>query len=201
MVLYVRRRVSTLRRRDMTPYESEELTTIIEEEGKEFVVLRSPETAEHDPDYRELGRFPSRAKALEFFFDGRVSNRHSGMVRRTRPGISNSGFALRAPRNDGANRSDDRLPPCVIRNVHYPTGKGRCRDLLALSSPLCKNISVFPKRKSLYMICHPVPVRGASAIVTDVGRDAVDAAASGAQAIAGRDEPRERCAARRRTAP
>jgi hypothetical protein len=50
----------------MTPYESEELTTIIEEEGKEFVVLWSPETAEHDPYYRELGRFPSREKALEF---------------------------------------------------------------------------------------------------------------------------------------
>jgi hypothetical protein len=52
--------------RDMTPHESEELTTLIEEEGKEFVVLWSPETAEHEPDYRELGRFPSREKALEF---------------------------------------------------------------------------------------------------------------------------------------
>ena len=51
--------------RDMTPYESEERTTIIEEEGKEFIVLRSPETAEDDPDYRELGRFPSREKAEE----------------------------------------------------------------------------------------------------------------------------------------
>ena len=60
--------------RDMTPYESEELTTVIEEEGKEFVVLWSPEfvvlwspeTAEHEPDYRELGRFPSREQALGF---------------------------------------------------------------------------------------------------------------------------------------
>jgi hypothetical protein len=50
----------------MTPYESEELTTIIEEEGKEFVVFWSPETAAHDPDYRELGRFLTREKALEF---------------------------------------------------------------------------------------------------------------------------------------
>jgi hypothetical protein len=31
---------------------------LIEEKGKEYVVLWSPETAEHDPDYRELGRFP-----------------------------------------------------------------------------------------------------------------------------------------------
>jgi hypothetical protein len=50
----------------MTPYESEDLTTLIEEEGKEFVVLWSPETAEHEPEYCELGRFPSREKALEF---------------------------------------------------------------------------------------------------------------------------------------
>jgi hypothetical protein len=53
--------------RDMTPYESEDLTTLVEEEGKEFVVLWSPETAEHDADYREVARFPTRAKAEEFF--------------------------------------------------------------------------------------------------------------------------------------
>jgi predicted nucleic acid-binding Zn-ribbon protein len=52
--------------RYMSPCESEELTTLIGEDGKEFVVFWSPETAEHDPDYRELGRFPSREKALEF---------------------------------------------------------------------------------------------------------------------------------------
>ena len=50
----------------MTPYNNEDLTILIEEEGREFVLLRSPETAEHDPDYRELGYFPSREKALEF---------------------------------------------------------------------------------------------------------------------------------------
>jgi hypothetical protein len=53
-------------------YESEELTTLIEEERGEFVVLWSPETVEHDPDYRELGRFPTREKAIEFSsVDGR----------------------------------------------------------------------------------------------------------------------------------
>jgi hypothetical protein len=52
--------------RDMSPYDSEELTTLIEVEGREFVVFWSPETAEHEPDYRELGRFSSREKALEF---------------------------------------------------------------------------------------------------------------------------------------
>ena len=52
--------------RDMTPFKSEDLTGLVEQEGVEFVVLRSPESAEHDPDYRELGRFPTRAQAEEF---------------------------------------------------------------------------------------------------------------------------------------
>jgi hypothetical protein len=52
--------------RDMSPHDSDDLTTLIEEEGQQFVVLRSPDTAEHDPDYRELGRFASRETALEF---------------------------------------------------------------------------------------------------------------------------------------
>jgi hypothetical protein len=41
----------------MTPYESDDLTTIIEPCGSEFVVLLSPETADDDADYRELTRF------------------------------------------------------------------------------------------------------------------------------------------------
>jgi hypothetical protein len=56
--------------RDMTPNESEELATLIEQEGNELVVLWSPETAKHDPDYRELGRFPTRDKAIEFLSAG-----------------------------------------------------------------------------------------------------------------------------------
>jgi hypothetical protein len=59
--------------RYMSPYQSEELTTLIEEEGNGFVVFWSPETAEHDPEYRKLGRFPSREKALEFLFRGRLT--------------------------------------------------------------------------------------------------------------------------------
>lgn len=52
--------------RDMTPFDSEELTTLVAREGEEFVVLWSPETAEDNPDYCELGRFHTRQKALEF---------------------------------------------------------------------------------------------------------------------------------------
>ena len=50
----------------MTTIRSEDLTDLIEQEGSEFVVMRSPDTAEHDPDYEEVGRFPTRAKAEEF---------------------------------------------------------------------------------------------------------------------------------------
>ena len=52
--------------RHMSRYESDNLTTIIERENGEFVVLRSPETAEHEPDYCELERFPTRAEAEAF---------------------------------------------------------------------------------------------------------------------------------------
>ena len=50
----------------MSPYTSDDLTEVIEREGLEYVVLWSPETAEHDPDYRELGRFPTRKQAEGF---------------------------------------------------------------------------------------------------------------------------------------
>jgi hypothetical protein len=47
----------------MSPYDADELTEIIERDGDEFVVLWSPETAGHSADYRELGRFGTRAGA------------------------------------------------------------------------------------------------------------------------------------------
>jgi hypothetical protein len=52
--------------RHMSPYEADELTEIIEKDGDRFVVLRSPETAGHCPNYRELGRFAMRTKAKAF---------------------------------------------------------------------------------------------------------------------------------------
>jgi hypothetical protein len=44
-----------------------------------------------------------------------------------------------------------------------------------MSSPFLKNISVFPKRKSVYVFTRPIPLEGRHAIVTDAGRDAMDA--------------------------
>jgi hypothetical protein len=54
----------------MSPYESEDLTEIIKQEDGDFVVLWSPETAEHDPDYRQRGRFQTRAQAEAFLATG-----------------------------------------------------------------------------------------------------------------------------------
>jgi hypothetical protein len=52
--------------RHMTPFKSDDLTEVIETCGGQFVVLWSPETAEHDPDYCELGRFATHGEAAAF---------------------------------------------------------------------------------------------------------------------------------------
>jgi hypothetical protein len=52
-----------------------------------------------------------------------------------------------------------------------PTGKSP----KSLSSPFCKNILLFRNRKSVYIKRRLVPHEGRLAIVTDAGRDAVDA--------------------------
>ena len=50
----------------MSPFDSENLTELIEQDGSGFVAIRSPGSAEHQPDYRDVGRFPTREKAEEF---------------------------------------------------------------------------------------------------------------------------------------
>jgi DNA-directed RNA polymerase subunit RPC12/RpoP len=59
--------------RHMSPFKSDDLTEVIEEDAGEFVVLRSPESAEHYADYRELGRFPTRKQADEFLASAEVN--------------------------------------------------------------------------------------------------------------------------------
>ena len=54
-----------------------------------------------------------------------------------------------------------------------------------VSSPVCKNISVSTHPKSLLELRYPTSPEGRIAIVTNAGRDAVDAAVSGAQRDAG----------------
>jgi len=55
--------------RHMSPYDADDLTMIVEQQGSEFVVLRSPESAGHCADYREVSRFESRKKAEAFLED------------------------------------------------------------------------------------------------------------------------------------
>jgi hypothetical protein len=52
--------------RHMSPYESDDLTEIIEEDGGTFIVLRSRDTAEHAPDYCELAKFATREQAQSY---------------------------------------------------------------------------------------------------------------------------------------
>lgn len=49
--------------RHMTPSASQDVTALIAEDHDAFVVLRSPDTAEHDPNYIEIGRFLTRGEA------------------------------------------------------------------------------------------------------------------------------------------
>ncbi len=50
----------------MSPHYSDDLTEIVEPRDNVFVVLRSPETAEHDPDYRVLAIFPTLKQADDY---------------------------------------------------------------------------------------------------------------------------------------
>jgi LmbE family N-acetylglucosaminyl deacetylase len=52
--------------RHMSPAKSDDLTQVVKKNGADYVVLWSPETAEHHPDYRELGRFATRREAEAF---------------------------------------------------------------------------------------------------------------------------------------
>lgn len=49
--------------RHTSPFESEDLTYIIDDEGTHFVVLKSPDEAEDAPAYREVIRFLSKSWA------------------------------------------------------------------------------------------------------------------------------------------
>ena len=52
--------------RHMSPFESDDLTHTIEQRNDEFVALRSPDAAEHCPQYFELASFPTRAEAEDY---------------------------------------------------------------------------------------------------------------------------------------
>ena len=68
--------------------------------------------------------------------------------------------------------------------------------LIGISSPWPKNIC-FRKSEIVVSSAHPAPTRGALAIVTNVGRDAVDAAARRAELVAGQVFACERSGSRK----
>jgi hypothetical protein len=60
----------TCSNRHISPYDSDERTYIIERSGAGFVVLRSPDSAEHSPDYWEIAIFPTMEEAETFAESG-----------------------------------------------------------------------------------------------------------------------------------
>lgn len=52
--------------RDATPIDSHDLTNLIIEENGDHLVLRSPDSAEHFPEYNEVARFTSQQLAEEY---------------------------------------------------------------------------------------------------------------------------------------
>jgi hypothetical protein len=49
--------------RHISPHDAHELTFLIMEKESDYVVMHSPETAEHAPDYIEVAAFPTREAA------------------------------------------------------------------------------------------------------------------------------------------
>ena len=62
-----------------------------------------------------------------------------------------------------------------FRARNLPDGQIKCLSGKSKSSPSVKNILIFRNPKSLVHCRRPVPLEGRIAIVTDAGRDAVDA--------------------------
>jgi hypothetical protein len=58
---------------DWSPYESEDLTEVVEESGGVFVVLRSPDNADDRPDYAAIATFSSAELANRFVRDGELT--------------------------------------------------------------------------------------------------------------------------------
>jgi hypothetical protein len=55
----------------MSPYDSDDLTEVVEEIEGILVVQRSPDTARDSPGYCEIGRFDSTERVEKFMRAGR----------------------------------------------------------------------------------------------------------------------------------
>jgi hypothetical protein len=95
------------------------------------------------------------------------------------------GPSLRAQRSNPSLEDNERMD-CFVASLlamtrresglqtDLPDGQISDGSCFGLSSPVCKNISVFPNPKSELHDSGP-PTKGRIAIVTDAGWDAVDA--------------------------
>ena len=57
--------------RHISPYDSDERNQIIERRAASFVVFHSADSAEHSPDYEEIGTFPTMQQAEAFLESAR----------------------------------------------------------------------------------------------------------------------------------
>jgi hypothetical protein len=111
-----------------------------------------------------------------------------------------SGFVMDVSIADEGKTPGERASfPAEFQGIAAPSPTSACvarraNHALARSSAASKNISLGASGKSTLEVSPSCPERGALAIVTNVGRDAVDAAASARKAIAGRIHTRERSA-------
>jgi DNA-directed RNA polymerase subunit RPC12/RpoP len=55
--------------RHMTPYESEDLTEIIDKRRDTIIVLRSSDKAEHQPNYEQIAEFLTEEQAEAYLKD------------------------------------------------------------------------------------------------------------------------------------
>ena len=74
-----------------------------------------------------------------------------------------------------ARLSATKQPDGCARRSLGAVGANHFRYSEILSSPEIKNISLYQKAKSVLHSAHPALLRRASAVVTDVGRGAMDA--------------------------
>ena len=109
-----------------------------------------------------------------------VVKQHAGSIEvDTKPGEFTE-FRIVLPRAPAAARSSRPLGEGGTRGVtaetdRCPTGKSGRFPIVACQALFGKIFLFYRNRKSVYMLCRPVPPKGRLAIVTDAGRDAVDA--------------------------
>jgi hypothetical protein len=57
------------RAREISPHDAHDLTFLIMKRESGYVVMHSPETAEHTPDYVEAAEFPTREAAEAYVIE------------------------------------------------------------------------------------------------------------------------------------